>query len=182
MSRIEVRFAGFGGQGIGLMGRLVGEAVALHEKNKNSVMTQSYGPESRGGASSSDVVISEGEIDYPKATELDYFVVLSEEAYQKYIPKLKKGGILFVEEDLVRLDDQSKKAKEIYKIPATKIAESLGSKIFSNIAMLGFVCANSKDIVSEEALVKVMKKKIKARYVEKNLIAFQMGKEYKHEG
>ena len=182
MSRVEVRFAGFGGQGIGLMGRLVGEAVALYEENKNSVMTQSYGPESRGGASSSDVVISEGEIDYPKATELDYFVVLSEEAYHKYIPKLKKGGILFVEKDLVRLDEQADKAKHIYKIPATKIAESLGSKIFSNIAMLGHVCANSKDIVSEEALIKVMKAKIKARYVEKNLIAFQKGKEYKDEG
>ena len=182
MRRVEVRFAGFGGQGIGLMGRLVGEAVALYEENKNSVMTQSYGPESRGGASSSDVVISEGEIDYPKATELDYFVVLSEEAYQKYIPKLKKGGILFVEKDLVRLDEQANKAKHIYKIPATNIAESLGSKIFSNIAMLGHVCANSEDIVSEEALIKVMKAKIKARYVEKNLIAFQKGKEYKDEG
>ena len=182
MSRVEVRFAGFGGQGIGLMGRLVGEAVALYEKDKNSVMTQSYGPESRGGASSSDVVISEGEIDYPKATELDYFVVLSEEAYHKYIPKLKKGGILFVEKDLVTLDEQANKAKHIYKIPATKIAESLGSKIFSNIAMLGYVCENTDDIVSEEALIKVMKAKIKARYVEKNLIAFQKGKEYKDEG
>ncbi|MCG3226359.1 MAG: 2-oxoacid:acceptor oxidoreductase family protein [Candidatus Heimdallarchaeota archaeon] len=182
MARTEVRFAGFGGQGIGLMGRLVGEAVALYEKGKNSVMTQSYGPESRGGASSADVVIDTGEIDFPKATELDYFVVLSEEAYHKYIPKLKKGGILFVEQDLVTLDDSANKAKHVFKIPATKIAESLGSKIFANIAMLGYVCENSKDIVSEEALVKVMKQKIKARYVEKNLVAFQKGKEYKQEG
>ncbi|MFW9851585.1 MAG: 2-oxoacid:acceptor oxidoreductase family protein [Candidatus Thorarchaeota archaeon] len=182
MSRIEVRFAGFGGQGIGLMGRLVGEAVALYEKNKNSVMTQSYGPESRGGASSSDVVIDTADIDYPKATELDYFVVMSEEAYDKYIPKLKKGGILFVEEDLVSLDEHSKKAKKIYKIPATKIAETLGNRIFANIVMLGFLCANTKNIVSEEALIEVMKKKIKARFVEKNLIAFQKGKEHSQEG
>lgn len=179
MSRVEIRFAGFGGQGIGLMGRLVGEAVSLLEEGKNSVMTQSYGPESRGGASSTDVVIDEGEIDYPKATELDYFVVLSEEAYHKYIPKLKEGGILFVEEDLVTIDENAKKAKKIFKIPATKIAETLGSRLYANIAMLGFVCANTKDIFSEEAMIKIMKEKIKARFVEKNLIAFQKGMEYK---
>ncbi|MHA1445549.1 MAG: 2-oxoacid:acceptor oxidoreductase family protein [Candidatus Heimdallarchaeaceae archaeon] len=179
MSRVEIRFAGFGGQGIGLMGRLVGEAVSLLEEGKNSVMTQSYGPESRGGASSTDVVIDEGEIDYPKATELDYFVVLSEEAYHKYIPKLKEGGILFVEEDLVTIDENAKKAKKIFKIPATKIAETLGSRLYANIAMLGFVCANTKDIFSEEAMITIMKEKIKARFVEKNLIAFQKGMEYK---
>jgi len=179
MSRVEIRFAGFGGQGIGLMGRLVGEAVSLLEEGKNSVMTQSYGPESRGGASSTDVVIDEGEIDYPKATELDYFVVLSEEAYHKYIPKLKEGGILFVEEDLVTIDENAKRAKKIFKIPATKIAETLGSRLYANIAMLGFVCANTKDIFSEEAMITIMKEKIKARFVEKNLIAFQKGMEYK---
>ncbi|MBY9001852.1 MAG: 2-oxoacid:acceptor oxidoreductase family protein [Candidatus Heimdallarchaeota archaeon] len=179
MGRIEIRFAGFGGQGIGLMGRLVGEATGLYEEGKNSVMTQSYGPESRGGASSTDVVIDTEDIDYPKATELDYFVVLSEEAYHKYIPKLKKGGVLFVEEDLVTIDDAAKKAKEIYKIPATKIAESLGSRLYANITMLGFVCENAKGLFSEEAMLKVMKTKIKARYVEKNLEAFQKGKEYK---
>lgn len=179
MSRVEIRFAGFGGQGIGLMGRLVGEAVSLLEEGKNSVMTQSYGPESRGGASSTDVVIDEGEIDYPKATELDYFVVLSDEAYHKYIPKLKEGGILFVEEDLVTIDENAKKAKKIFKIPATKIAESLGSRLYANIAMLGFVCANTTDIFSEESMLTIMKEKIKARFVEKNLIAFQKGMEYK---
>ncbi len=179
MSRVEIRFAGFGGQGIGLMGRLVGEAVSLLEEGKNSVMTQSYGPESRGGASSTDVVIDEGEIDYPKATELDYFVVLSEEAYHKYISKLKEGGILFVEEDLVTIDENAKKAKKIFKIPATKIAETLGSRLYANIAMLGFVCANTTDIFSEESMLTIMKEKIKARFVEKNLIAFQKGMEYK---
>ncbi len=179
MSRVEIRFAGFGGQGIGLMGRLVGEAVSLLEEGKNSVMTQSYGPESRGGASSTDVVIDEGEIDYPKATELDYFVALSEEAYHKYIPKLKEGGILFVEEDLVTLDENAKRAKKIFKIPATKIAESLGSRLYANIAMLGYVCANTTDIFSEKSMITIMKQKIKARFVEKNLIAFQKGMEYK---
>ena len=181
MARVEIRFAGFGGQGIGLMGRLVGEAVSLLEEGKNSVMTQSYGPESRGGASSTDVVIDTEDIDFPKATELDYFVVLSEEAYNTYISKLKDGGILFVEEDLVKLDDKAKRASKIYKIPATKIAESLGSRIYANIAMLGYVCANTKGIFSEESMIRIMKEKIKERFIEKNLIAFQKGMEYKSE-
>ena len=142
-------------------------------------MTQSYGPESRGGASSADVVIDTEAIDYPKATELDYFVVLSDEAYQKYIPKLKEGGVLFLDEELVTIDDKAKKASKIFKIPATRIAESLGSRLYANIAMLGHVCANTSDIFSEESMIEIMKTKIKARFVEKNLIAFQKGMEYK---
>ena len=181
MGRVEIRFAGFGGQGIGLMGRLVGEAVSLLEKGKNSVMTQSYGPESRGGASSADVVIDTEVIDYPKATELDYFVVLSDEAYHKYIPKLKEGGVLFLDEELVTIDEKAKKASKVFKIPATRIAESLGSRLYANIAMLGHVCANTTDIFSEESMIEIMKTKIKKRFVEKNLIAFQKGMEYKSE-
>ncbi len=176
--RIEIRFAGFGGQGIALMGRLVGEVISLHEKGKHSVMTQSYGPESRGGASSCDVVIDTQIIDYPKATEFDYFVVMSEEAYHKYIPRLKEGGIIFVEENLVTLDDQSKKASKIYKIPATEIAETLGSRLYANIAMLGFVCANT-DLFSDEDFITVMKAKVRARFIEKNLVAFEKGKNHK---
>ncbi len=180
MSRLEVKFSGFGGQGIGLMGRLVGEAISRYENGKNSIMTQSYGPESRGGASSSDIVIDEKEIDYPLATELDYLVSMSEEAYDKYIPKLKEGGILFLEENLVRLDDRAKKARQIHKIPATKIAETLGNKIFANIVMLGFICANSK-LFSEDSIIQTLKAKIKPAYVEKNLIAFEKGKNHTKE-
>ncbi|MHA1223140.1 MAG: 2-oxoacid:acceptor oxidoreductase family protein [Candidatus Heimdallarchaeaceae archaeon] len=176
--RVEIRFAGFGGQGIALMGRLVGEAIALHEKGKNAIMTQSYGPESRGGASSSDVVIDTKVIDYPKATELDYFVVMSEEAYHKYISQLKEGGILFTEKDLVELDEKSKRASKIYKIPATELAETLGSRLYANVCMLGFVCANT-NLFSEESLITVLKEKVRARFVEKNLQAFELGKNYK---
>lgn len=176
--RIEIRFAGFGGQGIALMGRLVGEVISLHEKGKHAVMTQSYGPESRGGASSSDVVIDTDIIDYPKSTEFDYFVVMSEEAYQKYIPLLKEGGIIFAEENLVTLDDQAKKASKIFKIPATNIAESLGSRLYANIAMLGFVCANS-NLFTEKAFIDVMKSRVRARFIEKNIEAFEKGKNHK---
>ncbi|MBN2156072.1 MAG: 2-oxoacid:acceptor oxidoreductase family protein [Candidatus Lokiarchaeota archaeon] len=176
--RIEVRFAGFGGQGIALMGRLVGETIALHEKGKTAIMTQSYGPESRGGASSSDVVIDTTEIDFPKATHYDYFVCMSEEAYTKYIGRMKERGVMFVEEDLVILDAHAKKASKIFKIPATALAETLGSKLYANICMLGYVCANT-DLFKEKDFMKVMKDKVRARFIENNIKAFNLGKNHK---
>ncbi len=177
-SRVEVKFSGFGGQGIALMGGILGEAVSLIEEGKNAIMTQNYGPESRGGASSSDVVLDTKEIDFPLATEIDHLITMSEEAYIKYIPQLKKGGILFYDEGLVKVDDQAKKAKRVLGIPATKIAESLGNRLYANIVMLGFVCANS-DLVSESSLISVLKKRIKAVHIPKNLVAFERGKTYK---
>ena len=177
-SRIEIRFAGFGGQGIALMGKLVGETVSVYEEGKNAIMTQSYGPESRGGASSTDLVIDTGEIDFPKASHYDYFVVMSEEAYHKYVPNMKDGAIMFVEENLVILDDHAKRASKVFKIPATAIAESLGSKMFANIVMCGFICGNS-DLFKEKDFMKVMKETVKAQFVKNNIKAFNMGKNHK---
>lgn len=179
-NRIEIKFCGFGGQGIATMGAIVGEAIALHE-DKYTIMTQSYGPESRGGASSADVVIGDDEIDFPLVTEPDYMILMSEEAYEKYVSTLKKGGILFIERDLVKLDDKAKRAGKIYEIPATEIAESLGSKIYANIVMLGFFCAHS-GLVSEEALLNSIKRRIRQKYIAKNLTAFEKGKNYNKEG
>jgi 2-oxoglutarate ferredoxin oxidoreductase subunit gamma len=175
--RVEIRFAGFGGQGVALMGRLVGETISLYTK-KTAIMTQSYGPESRGGASSCDVVIDTGEIDFPKASHYDYFIVMSEEAYTKYVPNMKDGAILFVEENLVHLDDHAKRASKVYKIPATAYAESLGSKLYANICMLGFICANS-DLFKENDFMNVMKEKVKERFIKNNIAAFNLGKNHK---
>ena len=131
-SRIEIRFAGFGGQGIALMGKLVGETISVHEEGKNAIMTQSYGPESRGGASSTDLVIDTGEIDFPKASQYDYFVCMSEEAWHKYVPNMKDGAVLFYEENLVIPDEENlKRASKVFKIPATALAETLGSKMYA---------------------------------------------------
>jgi len=177
--RLEIKFGGFGGQGIATMGAIVGEALSIFE-NRYTVLRVAYGPESRGGASSAEIIVDDHEIDYPSVTEPDYMILMSEEAYYKYIPELKKGGILFVEKDLVKLDEMAERAKVIHKFPATHIAESIGNKIYANIAMLGFICANS-DIFSEEALVKAIKKRIRPQFIEKNLLAFEKGKSYKEE-
>ena len=81
----QVRFAGFGGQGIVLAGMILGKAAALFE-NVNAVMTQSYGPEARGGACSADVIISENKINYPRVTVPDILVLMAEEAAHTYGP------------------------------------------------------------------------------------------------
>ena len=177
-NRIEVRFAGFGGQGIALMGKLVGETISMYEEGRSAILTQSYGPESRGGASSTDLVIDTEEIDFPKASHYDFFVVMSEEAYHKYVPNMKHGAIMFVEENLVILDDHAKRASKIFKIPATKIAESIGSKMYANIVMCGFICGNT-DLFKEKDFMKVMKEKVKAQFVKNNMEAFSMGKNHK---
>src|SRR3990172_8617479 len=92
----EVRLSGSGGQGIILGGVILAEAAAIYEK-KNAVQSQSYGPEARGGASKADVIISDEEIDYPKALKIDVLLALTQEACNKYIKDLKEGGVLIVD-------------------------------------------------------------------------------------
>ena len=153
--RTEIRIAGFGGQGVILAGLLLGKAAI--KDGKYAVQTQSYGPESRGGASSTDLVIDTEEIDFPKASNYDYFVCMSEEAWHKYVPNMKDGAVLFYEENLVIPDEKNlKRASNVHKIPATKIAESLGSKMYANIVMCGFICGNS-NLFTEKDFMKVMK-------------------------
>ncbi len=111
--RKEIRIAGFGGQGIVLAGRILGEA-AINSGHK-AVQTQSYGPESRGGAARSEVVISDMEVDYPRVMDADMLVALSQPGYDKYSGDLKKSTVVIVDKDLVDTDD-----KKAILVPFTK--------------------------------------------------------------
>lgn len=177
--RREIKFGGFGGQGIVLAGYITGKAVALYD-GKHSVFTQLYGPEARGGASSSEVVIDEDKvIDYPYVTSADVMVIMSQEAYDKYVERVKEGGILIVDEDLVKVDDRAKRAV-LYKVPATRMAEKLGNKIVANIVMLGFLTAVT-GLVSREAMVKSIRDSVPERFLEINMRAFEEGYSYAQE-
>lgn len=177
MTRYEIRLCGFGGQGIALAGKILGSAVSIYE-NRQSVTTQSYGPESRGGASASNVVISDDIVDFPYITHPDIFICMSKEAYTTYIDSLKEGGVFFYEEDLVPVDERIKKAKNIYKIPATSIAENeLGRKIVANIVMVGFF-AGLNEIIDPKSLLKSTLSLVPARFKELNEKAFNIGMEY----
>jgi 2-oxoglutarate ferredoxin oxidoreductase subunit gamma len=173
MGRREVRLSGFGGQGIMTAGHILGKAAALFDQH-HVTMIKSYGPESRGGASSAQVIISDREIAYPHLTEPELLVAMSQEAYAKYIEELKSDGLLLIDEDLVELDPPRDDI-QVRAIPATRIAErELGRKIVANIVMLGFVAANI-DAVSYEALRDAVLSSVPKGTEELNQKAFERG-------
>lgn len=137
--RVELRFSGFGGQGIILSGYIVGRAATVHA-GRYAVMAQSYGPESRGGACMSEVVIADGEIPFPRVTHADVLVVMSQEAYRTYAARRPDDCLLIIDEDLVVPDDDLERGRLVLRAPATRLAEEMGRRIIANIVMLGFLC------------------------------------------
>lgn len=172
--RIEIRISGFGGQGVGLTGFILGKALALYD-GMEAVMTQAYGPEARGGASSANIVLSEEPIDYPFVQQADILVALSQEGYTKFRPHTKKQARVLVDVDLVTPDPDD----EVYAIPATRLAEGLGRRIVANLVMLGFFTAVT-GVVSRQALEKAIETTVKPSTVPLNLQAFTTGFEYQH--
>jgi 2-oxoglutarate ferredoxin oxidoreductase subunit gamma len=173
--RVEVRFAGFGGQGIIKSGIIIAAAASIHA-GKNSVQTQSYGPESRGGACKSEVVISEEEIDFPKVVQPDVLVVMSQQAYNDYVEDVKQGTTVIIDPDMIPTERKLEDVK-IYKVPATKIADGLGRRIVANIVMLGAFIAITK-LLDENAVKESIKENIPKGTEELNLAAFEKGYEY----
>lgn len=173
--RVEVRFAGFGGQGIIKSGIIVAAAASIHA-GKNSVQTQSYGPESRGGACKSEVVISEQEIDFPKLVQPDILVVMSQAAYNDYADDIKQGGTVILDPDMIPTEKDLGKVK-IFKVPATKMADQLGRRIVANIVMIGAFVAITK-LLDENAVKESIKENIPKGTEELNLAAFEKGHEY----
>lgn len=173
--RVEIRFAGFGGQGIIKSGIIVAAAACIHS-GKNAVQTQSYGPESRGGACKSEVVISEEEIDFPKVVEPDVLVVMSQHAYSEYTEDVKSGGMVIMDPDMIPHEKGVKNVR-VFRVPATKIAEELGRKIVANIVMIGAFIAIT-NLLDEDAVKESIKENIPKGTEELNLAAFEKGFEY----
>src|SRR5215467_9087751 len=119
----EVRIAGFGGQGVILSAIVLGKAASIYQ-GAFATMTQSFGPEARGGACSAQLIVSDEPVLYPYVSKPDILVVLSQEAYTRFVPELKDGGTLIVERDLVRVSDLKSSVK-VFSVPATRLAEEL---------------------------------------------------------
>ena len=135
--RINIRFAGAGGQGVILSSVLLAKAYGLGE-DYNISQTQSYGPEARGGACKAEVVISDEEIDYMKVDEADVFIAFNQVGYDKYVSTVKKDAIVLVNSTLVEPENEGmKKNPNFYEIPATEIAEDMGKPLAVNMVMLG---------------------------------------------
>ncbi len=171
----EIRFAGYGGQGIIRSGYIVGRAASLYD-NKFATLTQDFGPESRGGACSAQVVVSESRVLYPYVTTSDIFVAMSQEGYNKFEPEMKEQALLLIDEDLVRPKPPRGQIK-LFAIPATRFAEELGNRIIANVVMLGFFTAVT-DVVSYESMKKSIPDSVPEKAVPLNLRAFEKGYEF----
>jgi len=173
--RKEIRLSGFGGQGIILSGYIIGKAATIYD-GKNATLTQSYGPESRGGACSAQVIVSDEPIHYPQLIKPEILVVMSQEAHHKYRSEITPGVTLLIDEDLVRPDGPLD-GVQVFSIPATRLAEEeLGRKMVANIVMLGFFAALT-DVVSKDALREAVLSSVPKGTEELNLKAFEKGYE-----
>ena len=172
--RHEIRFAGFGGQGIILAGLITGRAAALHD-GKEAIVTQSYGPEARGGACAAQLVIDDVPIDYPMVNRPDVLVVMSQEAAEKYMTGLVDEGQVLIDEDLVELPEHP--MWHTFKIPATAIAEQLGNRMAANVVMLGFFTAVT-GTVGRQSMEAAIKASVKERFIQLNMKAFEAGYSY----
>ncbi|GAB4116819.1 MAG: 2-oxoacid:acceptor oxidoreductase family protein [Candidatus Caldatribacteriota bacterium] len=172
--RIEICLSGAGGQGLILAGIILAEAAGIYE-GKEVVQTQSYGPEARGGASRSEVVISEGFIDYPKVTKSDILLVLTQDACDKYVSRLSQDGILIADSSTVK--DLPSLSAKTYRAPISKIAqEKLGNRLVTNTISLGII-AGLTHLVSLESLRKAVLNRVRPRVREINEKALLLGYE-----
>jgi 2-oxoglutarate ferredoxin oxidoreductase subunit gamma len=171
----ELRIAGFGGQGVILSAIVLGKAASIYQ-GAYATMTQNFGPEARGGACSAQLLLSGEPILYPYVTQPDIMVVMSQEAYTRFVPDLKEGGILIVEQDLVRVTDLPRQTK-VYSCPATRLAEELGKRMVSNSVMVGFFTAVTR-LLDTDAVRKAVEDSVPASFRELNLKAFEKGYEY----
>lgn len=170
--RYEIRLSGSGGQGVLLAGIIVAEAAAIFE-NRNAVQTQSYGPESRGGASKSEVIISAEEIDYPKVTVPDLLLVLTQEAHDKYAHDLKSGGIMIY--DSTSVEYSLLKSARSYGVPIAGIAQDILKKpITANIVALGAIIAVTR-VVSRSAIEQAVLRRVPKGTEELNMAALEAG-------
>ncbi len=155
-----------------LAGIIMAEAAAIYG-GKIAVQSQSYGPESRGGASKSEVIISDEEIDYPKATSIDAMLALTQEACTKYFKDIKREGILLVDSNEVK--DIPSKGCKVYSFPIIETASSvIGKIIVANIISLGMITELTK-IVSHEAIEKAVLARVPAAFLELNKKALHIG-------
>ncbi len=164
-SRFEIRVAGSGGQGIILAGIILAEAAILD--GRHVAQSQSYGAETRGGNSVSEVILSDTEVDYPRAVELDLLVSLTQEACDRNLSDVKKGGRVIVDSDLVHKVFW----EAVVSLPFRQIAQNVGEERAINMAALGAI-ASFCPYLSSTSLTKVMAKRLPPSKVAVNSLAF----------
>jgi 2-oxoglutarate ferredoxin oxidoreductase subunit gamma len=174
--RKEIQLAGFGWQGVISIGVLIALAAGRFE-GKEVAQTQSYGPEARGGACKAEVIISDSEIDYIKTIKPDILVTMSQPALDKYIGNLDpEQSTLIIDNTLV--EQIPKEFKNVYRIPATQIAEGkIGLRVVANVIMFG-AFARISGLISSDACLKALEAYLPSKVLKKNHEAFNEGFNY----
>ncbi len=173
MEKYEVRLSGSGGQGLLLAGIILAES-AINE-GKNAIQTQSYGPEARGGASKSEVIISNAEIDFPKVRNCDILLSLTQKSYDQYHEGLKDGGILIIDSSVNVGEDHG--MHQVYSVPILETAVLVLNKpMVTNIVALGAIVAITK-VVSHDALEQAVLSRVPKGTEELNKKALALGYE-----
>ncbi len=175
MKKTEIRFTGFGGQGIIRCALITGKALSLFD-NKHATMNQAIGPEARGSACASQLIVSDKRVLYPYITSPDILVSMSQEAYDKYEPDLGNKGILIIDTDLVK-PRPVRGNINMFSVPSTRFAEELGNRVFANLVMLGFFTAVT-NVVTSDAMKKALPGLVPDRFLDRNIDAFDKG--YNH--
>lgn len=174
MKRCRMVFSGSGGQGVITSAIILAEAAVLYE-NLIAVQSQSYGPEARGGATRSDVIISNSEIYFPKVNQPNVLVCLTQEAYNKFYPIIRPGGLLLTDTRYVR-QQRKADARQIELPMFHTIMDKIGNPIVFNICMLG-VLVILTDLVRSDSIMKVLNARIPERFIEMNQQALELGME-----
>ena len=168
----EIRICGFGGQGVILSGFIIGKAASVF-MDYNAVQSQSYGPEARGGAARSEIIISDEKIGYPRPLGVDCLVAMSQESFDTYRSDVTDDTVIIVDPDLVKKHDIG---RPLYKVHAQKIAEELGNKIVTNIVMVG-AFTSIFGLLKPDAVKESVVDSVPKRFTELNVKAFERGLE-----
>jgi 2-oxoglutarate ferredoxin oxidoreductase subunit gamma len=169
MKYAEIRLAGSGGQGMGLAGRIFSLAAILEDYNV--CQTQSYGPEARGGASRTDIIISSREILFPNCRELDVLLAMNQESADKFSGSVRENGFTLVDSTFV---DQLPTGK-VYQFPLTATTiEQFGSALMTNLMALGMLAAFTR-YFTLDTWTRAIKDAVPARFLKDNLRSFEHG-------
>lgn len=171
MIKKEIIFAGFGGQGILTVGKIL--SFAAMDKGFNVSWLPSYGPEMRGGTANCSVIISDEEVGSPVITEADIVVVMNKPSLDKFSQSIKENGILIIDSDMVK-EECNFENIESFKINAESKAEKLGDKRNANMILLGFLIKKLNIITMEDILISINKHG-KREYYELNKLAIELG-------
>ena len=172
MERLRMVFSGSGGQGVITAAIILAEAAVLYE-GLNAVQSQSYGAEARGGATRSDVIISDATIDYPKVIQPNLLVCLTQDAYNKFYEIIRPGGLLITDSRYVSINKKVDAQQKEIPIFNT-VMDTIGKPIVFNIAMLGTLISIT-ELMGPESIMKVLEKRIPADFLDMNRQALDMG-------